>query len=67
MKDLAIAALKLKLLWHFEAHCAIVRRFRFAWFAHLCSKAARKHRAEFNKTMAQLAKLDPDNCPPFRL
>lgn len=67
MNDLAIAVLKIKSVWHFEAHQAIVRRFRFAWLAHLCSKAARGHRKAFNSTMAHLAKLDPDNCPGFRL
>lgn len=67
MNDLAIAFLKVKSVWHFEMYSAIVRRFGFAWLARLCSREARKHRAEFNKTMSRLARLDPENCPGFRL
>lgn len=65
-KSIAALTLVQKSVMHFEAHEAIVQEYPFRWLAYLCSSTARRHRKQFNSTMDQLVKVDPD-CPNFRL
>jgi alkylation response protein AidB-like acyl-CoA dehydrogenase len=63
-----IARLKRRARRHHEAYHDLVDRMNCGrWLAEQVSAEVAAHKVNFNKAMDELARLDPANCPEFRL